>query len=187
MQGIGPRNRSKAPIQGPDPELAFFKETSASAMRENSAMRKSYWFNGHRLTIIAGADQTGGRYDFVEGWARSGTQVPLHRHGRYCEQIYVLEGELTVWVGPSKVVLRPGDDVFIPAGMAHTWAVTSKCPSRGLAVAAPSGFARLVTEVGTPDNGSGVPPSMPTDMELLRRVSAELGDEILGPPGTLPE
>ena len=40
---------------------------------------------------------------------------------------------------------------------------------------------------GTPDDGSGIPPSAPTDMDLLQRVSAELGDEILGPPGALPD
>jgi quercetin dioxygenase-like cupin family protein len=150
-------------------------------------MRKKYWLNGHSVTILAGPAETEGRYDLVEGWSEPGIQVPLHRHARYSEHIYVLEGELTVWAGPRKVVLRPGEDIFIPAGMAHTWAVTSDVPSRGLAVASPSGFAHLVMEAGTPDDGSGVPPSAPTDMELLRRVSAEVGDEILGPPGALPE
>jgi quercetin dioxygenase-like cupin family protein len=149
-------------------------------------MRKSYWFNGHRVVILAGPAETEGRYDFVEGWSEPGTQVPLHRHGRYSEQIYVLERELTLWAGPRKLVLGPGEDAFIPAGTAHTWTVTSDVPSRGVAVASPSGFARLVMEVGTPDDGSGAPPSEPTDMDLLRRVSAEIGDEILGPPGALP-
>jgi hypothetical protein len=55
-----------------------------------------------------------------------------------------------------------------------------------LVVASPSGFARLFTEVGTPDEGGETPPSAATDMDLLLRVSAELGDEILGPPGALP-
>jgi quercetin dioxygenase-like cupin family protein len=150
-------------------------------------MRKKYWLNGHSVTILAGPAETEGRYDLVEGWSEPGVKVPLHRHGSYSEQIYVLEGELTVWAGSQKVVLRPGEDVFIPAGTAHTWAVTSEVPSRGLAVASPSGFVRLVMEAGTPDDGSGVPPSAPTDMELLGRVSAEVGDEILGPPGALPE
>ena len=87
-------------------------------------MRKSYWFFGHRLTILAGSADTGGHYDLIEGWDPPGTQVPLHLHRRYSEQIYVLEGELTAWAGKRKVVLRPGDDVVIPAGTVHTWAVT---------------------------------------------------------------
>jgi carboxymethylenebutenolidase len=158
----------------------------ASHNKENP-MRKSYWLAGTRLSVIAGPAATEGRYDLVEGWFPAGTQIPPHRHRRYAEQIYVLEGEFTVWAGGRKAVLRPGDDVFIPPGTAHAWHATGDGPGRALVVASPSGFARLVTEVGTPDDGSGVPPSAPPDMDLLHRVSAELGDEILGPPGALPD
>jgi hypothetical protein len=54
-------------------------------------------------------------------------------------------------------------------------------------VASPSGFARLITEAGTPDKGGGAPPSAAPDMDLFLRVCAELGDEILGPPEALPD
>jgi hypothetical protein len=36
-------------------------------------------------------------------------------------------------------------------------------------------------------DGAEAPPPEATDMELVGRVSAEVGDEILGPPGALPE
>jgi hypothetical protein len=52
-----------------------------------NAMRRFYWFFGHRLTILAGPVGTEGRYDLVEGWDPPGTQVPLHRHRRYSERI----------------------------------------------------------------------------------------------------
>jgi hypothetical protein len=55
-----------------------------------------------------------------------------------------------------------------------------------LVVASPGGFASLVTEAGTPDEGSGVPPSAAPDMDLFLRACAELGDELLGSPGALP-
>ena len=79
-------------------------------------MRKSYWFLGHHQTILAGAADTEGRYDFAEGRFPAGTQIPPHRHRRYSEHFYVLEGELTVWAGRRKVVLRPGDDLLIRPG-----------------------------------------------------------------------
>jgi quercetin dioxygenase-like cupin family protein len=148
-------------------------------------MRQSYWFGGTRLSVLAGAAETEGRYDLIDGWFPAGAQVPPHRHQRYSEHVYVLRGEFTVWVGKRKTVLRPGADVFIPPGTAHALHVTGA--GRAIVIAAPSGFARLVTEVGVPDDGSGVPPSAPTDMELFHRVAAELGDELLGPPGALPE
>ena len=150
-------------------------------------MKNSYWLFGTRLSVLADQANTGGRYDLVEGWFSPGTQTPPHRHSAYAEQLYVLDGEFTVWAGGRKAVLRPGDDVVIPPGTAHAWHATGDGPGRALVVASPSAFARLVTEVGTPDDGSGVPRSAPTDMDRLRRVSAELGDEILGPPGALPE
>lgn len=107
----------------------------------------------------------------------------MHRHNRYAEQLYVVEGEFTVWAGKQTAVLHTGDAFTIPAGTAHAVAVTGDGPGRVLVVASPSGFARLITEVSTPDEGGEVPPSAAPDMERFLRVSAELGDEILGPPG----
>ena len=154
-------------------------------------MRKSYWLVGSRLSVIAGAAETQDRYDLVDGWFPAGAAVPPHRHQRYSEQIYVLEGEFTIWIGGSgkrKAVLRPGDDLFIPTGTPHALAATGSGPVRALVIASPSGFARLITEVGAPDTGEGAPPApSKADMDKLMRASAELGDEILGPPGALPD
>src|SRR5262245_30098803 len=75
----------------------------------------------------------------------------------YSERFYILEGQFTVWAGGRTAVLRPGD-VF-------TVAVTGARPGRALAVASPSGLARLVMGAGTPDTG----------------------DEALGPPGARPD
>ena len=150
-------------------------------------MKNSYWLFGTRLSVLADQANTGGRYDLVEGWFSPGTQTPPHRHSAYAEQLYVLDGEFTVWAGRRKVVLRPGDDLLIPAGTAHTVMATGDGPGRALVVASPSGFARLVTKAGTPDEGGGVPPSAAPDMDLFLRACAELGDEMLGPPGALPD
>jgi quercetin dioxygenase-like cupin family protein len=150
-------------------------------------MGKSYWLGGTRLSVVAGPEATEGRYDLVEGWFPAGTQIPPHLHARYSEQLYVLEGTFTVWVGRRRAVLRAGDGVFIPRGTAHAVHATGAGPGRALVVASPSGFGRLVTEVGTLDDGTGVPPFAPTELDRFQRVSAELGDELLGPPGALPE
>jgi mannose-6-phosphate isomerase-like protein (cupin superfamily) len=147
-------------------------------------MRKSYWLLDTRLSVLRSAAETEGRYDLVEGWFPVGARVPLHRHGRYSEQLFVLDGEFTVWTGGRKAMLRPGDDLAIPAGTAHALAVTGDGPGRALVITSPSGFARLITEAGTPAEAGEVPPS--TDMDLVLRLTAELGDEILGPPGALP-
>jgi quercetin dioxygenase-like cupin family protein len=156
-------------------------------MKEDNAMKNSSWLLGTRLSVLADQANTGGRYDLIEGWFPTGAQNPPHLHRRHSEQIYVLDGEFTVWAGGRKAVLHPGDNLTIPAGTAHVVAATGDGPTRGLVVASPSGFARLITEVGAPGGADGAPPSGPPNMELFLRVSAELGDEVLGPPGTLPD
>jgi quercetin dioxygenase-like cupin family protein len=148
-------------------------------------MSRSYWLFGARFTVHANHEDTGGRYDVIEGSGPPGFQSPLHRHTRYAEQVSVLEGELTIWAGDLRIVLRPGYDFTIPAGMAHAVAITGSGPARALVVAAPSGFARLIMEAGTPAT-AGAAPAEPPDLALYERIQAEIGDETLGPPGARP-
>lgn len=143
-------------------------------------MTRSFWLFGSRLEIIADHTTTEGKYDLIEGYFPPGSQTPLHLHTRYSEQLYVLEGEFTIWADQDKFVLKAGESFLIPSGTVHAIGVLSDKPARGLVVASPSAFARLIAGVGTQDQNE-----MP-DMELAERISAEIGDEILGPPGTLP-
>jgi quercetin dioxygenase-like cupin family protein len=142
-------------------------------------MTQPLWLFGTHLTIVADHTTTGGQYDLVEGYFPPHTQTPLHRHTRYSEQLYVLEGEFTVWAGKDKVVLTRGESFLISPGTPHVVATLDK-PARGLVVAAPSSFARLIAATGTVDE------TELSDMTLFERISAEIGDEFLGPPGTLP-
>src|SRR5262245_55967874 len=87
--------------------------------KEENPMMNSYWLLGTRLSVIADAADTAGRYDFIEGWFPAGAQIAPHLHHRNSEQIYVLDGEFTVWAGTGKEVLRQGENLIIPAGTAH--------------------------------------------------------------------
>ncbi len=143
-------------------------------------MTQSLWFLDAYFRIIADHRATGGQYDLIEGYFPAGTQTPLHRHTRHSEQIYLLEGEFTAWAGEQKAVLKAGESFLIQTGIPHTVAALSSQPARMLVVAAPSGFARLIAETGTLEREAT------PDMALMERISAEIGDEILGPPGTYP-
>jgi quercetin dioxygenase-like cupin family protein len=137
-------------------------------------------FGSSCLTILADRTTTGGQYDLIDTYFLPDKQTPLHLHTRYSEHLYVLEGEFTVWAGENKLVLNAGDHFLIPVGVPHAVGVLNDRPGHGLVVAAPSGFARLIAAAGT----SGK--TEPTNMELFLQICAEIGDEILGPPGTLP-
>lgn len=143
-------------------------------------MMQSFWFFGSYLTILADHITTGGQYDLIESYLPPGSQTFPHRHTRYSEQFYVLEGEFTIWAGENKVVLSTGESFLIPVGTPHVVAALSDKPARGLVIAAPSAFARLIAAVGT-QNKNDAP-----DRALFDRIAAEIGDETLGPPGALP-
>lgn len=152
----------------------------SKAIGSDAAKTKSFWLLNNYLTLRADRTTTDGKYDLIEGYFPAGAQTPPHRHTRYSEQLYVLEGEFTVWVGKDKVVLGPGESAFIPMGKPHVVAALSGQPARGLVVAAPSAFADLIAATGT-QNQDEAP-----DMELFMRLSTEIGDELLGQPGDLP-
>jgi quercetin dioxygenase-like cupin family protein len=74
-------------------------------------MTQFLWFFGTCFRIITDHTATSGQYDLLEGYFLPGKQTPLHRHTRYSEQLYVLEGEVTVWAGENKVVLSAADSL----------------------------------------------------------------------------
>lgn len=139
-------------------------------------MTQSFWLFGSYLTILAERTTSGGHYDLIEGYFSPGTQTPLHCHTRYWKQLYVLEGEFTVWADKNKIVLNTGENFLIPIGTPHVVAEIDDKPAHGLAIAAPSAFARLIATVGTQEKAGTL------DIELFDRLSAEIGDEILALP-----
>lgn len=149
-------------------------------------MQKSYWIFGGRLDIIVDETQTGGNYDLIDGTFAKGVEVPLHRHTKYSEVIIVKEGELTVFLTGKTVVLKPGEEVFIPIGVPHAIANTYDGETKAFTVASPSAFADLIRKAGIPGTPDGAMPQQMNDMELFIKVSAEVGDELLGGPGSRP-
>jgi mannose-6-phosphate isomerase-like protein (cupin superfamily) len=143
-----------------------------------------YWFFGTLVTIKAGSEETSGGAVITENLAPRGSGSPLHVHHREDEWFYVLEGELTFWVGGQIVVAGPGGFVYGPRDIPHTFTVSSE-QARFLLVTHPGAFDGFVRALGQPaerlevPDGAGAPP----DMGLLAATAVEYGLEILGPPG----
>lgn len=94
-----------------------------------------------------------------------------------------MEGEFTLWAGPDQVQLRSGDYYAIPLNTPHT-IKAGPHGGRSLVISSPARFAELIARAATPAHLAG--PATEIDLELFVSVSAELGDQILGPPGTVP-
>jgi len=126
-------------------------------------------------------------FDLVEGTFPALSQSPLHIHTKYSETIYVLEGELTLYLPSVEKTIKAGETAFIPANTPHTLVNASdKDRFKALVVAHPGGFAKLIRAVGIPVDDPENPGSQQHDMQLAAKVMEEVGDKILGPPGARP-
>jgi quercetin dioxygenase-like cupin family protein len=116
------------------------------------------WWLGVLATIKASAEQTGGRYSVVEILAPDGYGSVLHVHHREDEGFYILEGEMTFYVGEQTIKAHPGSYLFGPKDVPHAFSVDSG-PARLLFVFSPAGLEGLIREMGEPARSLTVPPS----------------------------
>jgi quercetin dioxygenase-like cupin family protein len=145
---------------------------------------EALWFLGVLATIKSSAETTAGAVAVIEHLAPQGSGSPLHVHSREDEWFYVIEGELTFWVGGETSVAPAGTFVFGPKGIQHTFIVSSE-EARFLLVAEPAGFEQFMRAIGEPAARLEIPPpaTEPPDVAALTTAAAEYGIEIVGPPG----
>jgi hypothetical protein len=106
------------------------------------------------FTILANARETGGRFGLVESLSPKGTEPPRHVHSQEDEVFYLLEGEITFYVGEETHEATP-EEFFRPP--------QSSEPARAL-------------EVPPPSEG-------PPDVPALVAALEDYGVEVVGPPG----
>jgi quercetin dioxygenase-like cupin family protein len=145
---------------------------------------EALWAFGGLALIKASGEATGGDVAVTEQLAPLGAGSPLHVHHREHEWFYVIEGELTFWVGGETTVAPAGTFVFGPKDIPHTFMVSSE-QARFLLVTEPAGFDQFMRAAGEPAPRPEIPPA-PTeapDVAALTALAAEYGIEITGPPG----
>jgi quercetin dioxygenase-like cupin family protein len=129
-----------------------------------------------RARVHVSGARTNDAFALLEIDHTAGDQPPLHVHHTSDETFYVLEGELTLWVGDETHVLRAGESMLAPRGIPHTL-LPGENGSRSLVASTPATFEAFVRAV----DAAGMP-----GPEELTRIAAEHDIEILGPPGMLP-
>ena len=113
---------------------------------------------------------TGGALSIVEHPFAVGALVPPHLHTREDEYSFILEGEWGFQLGEDIVYARPGDLVYKPRNVWHTfWNATDR-PARLLEVISPSGFEYFFAEMS--DLVDAQPPDI---MERVAHLAADYG------------
>jgi quercetin dioxygenase-like cupin family protein len=145
---------------------------------------EALWFLGQLVMIKSSTETTAGRVGVTEALAPRGSGSPLHVHHNEDEWFYVIDGELTFWVGGEVITAPTGSFVYGPRDVPHTFTVSSE-QARFLLVIEPAGFEEFLRTLGEPAQQLVIPPpaTAPPDIERLSTVAAQYGIEILGPPG----
>jgi quercetin dioxygenase-like cupin family protein len=143
------------------------------------------WWKTGRITVKAGAEETGNAFSQLEAYEPRGGATPLHVHHNEDETFYILEGEVTFLVDGERIDQSAGDFLFARREIPHAYVVRSE-HARMLVTLSPSGTEHLFVSLGVPVTGAE-PPSdavMPP-MDEMARLFASYGTEILGPPPSL--
>jgi quercetin dioxygenase-like cupin family protein len=147
------------------------------------------WWGSGLWIIKAAGEETDHLYTIVEVLEPQGAKAPLHLHHNEDEAFYILEGEMTFYVGEDTIKARPGSFVFGPRDVPHAYIVDSG-PARLLFVLSPPGFEGFIEAVSEPAKTRTLPPprseTLPNESEKehgdFAALEARYGCEIVGPP-----
>lgn len=144
----------------------------------------STWYKGILSTLLATDDDTGGAFDLVLSHMRSGTEPPPHVHTREHELMYVLDGQLDVYVGSNVFQVGPGECAFLPLGKPHAFIIRSP-QIRMLVLITPGGFVKSFGSMAVPAEKMEIPSDSVTyataDLEETITILLKRGVRFLSP------
>ena len=138
------------------------------------------WMCATSTYFLATGEQTGAAFCLVDEQASRGESVPLHRHRKDMESFYVLEGELTFYIGDQAGVRVPaGSFAHLPGGIVHGFRVESET-ARYLILTTPrhGQFYRAITLASRP---GGLPPFDSIQGSQIKQASKDYEVEFVGP------
>lgn len=82
----------------------------------------SHKVTGEQITFLETAEETGGRYLYIEvSLPAFGQGPPLHVHTEFEEAFEIVSGQLEIQTGKQKQSLKAGERLVAPVGVAHTF------------------------------------------------------------------
>lgn len=137
-------------------------------------------YGGAELAAVLDAAITGGQLSVFDTHSRRGHASPVHVHSRDDEAFLVLDGQMTVWVGEQRHILRAGGIAFLPRNIPH--AVRCDIATRALVLSTPAGPQETVFRTGGWDLSRPMPENWQPAQDVSRRAAEQAGVTLLGPP-----
>ncbi|RYD81937.1 MAG: cupin domain-containing protein [Sphingobacteriales bacterium] len=150
--------------------MEIFKETV-----DFSAHDVLRGYQGGYFKVLVSPEQTDGKMALIDISLPRGVDPPMHIHTREDETFYLLEGEITFFVGEAIIKTKAGDAVFGPRMVPHRFVVESEC-SRFLTLITPGHFVEYFQEFSYPIVGKPVvaTPQGPPPAELIEQITNQL-------------
>jgi quercetin dioxygenase-like cupin family protein len=119
---------------------------------------EAFWLLGMLETVKIGRADTGGQFGMLEIVVPVGHGSPWHVHPEEDEWFYVLDGDLTFYIGDTRHDLTTGGFAFGPRGIPHTFIGAGSGGARALVGFAPMQFEGFLRAVGQPAPARVLPP-----------------------------
>lgn len=110
---------------------------------------RTFQMRGTLWRVLATGDETGGVVGAIDEKVAHGLAAPMHLHEDCDEIFYVLDGELTFFVGDERIEASEGAFVYLPRFVHHGFQCNSK-DARVFNFVTPAGFEQLVLDKGQP-------------------------------------
>jgi quercetin dioxygenase-like cupin family protein len=138
------------------------------------------WAGETSTYFLATGEQTGEGFALVDERAMRGESVPLHVHRDDVESFYVLEGEITFYLGDGPGArVGAGAFVHVPGGAVHGFRIESET-ARYLILTTPR-HGRFYRAISLPARPGGEPPLETVTGSQIEAACGEYGIELVGP------
>ena len=131
---------------------------------------------GTTYRVTTSRHDSGGAISVVDSVAPAGFGPPRHIHGAEDEVLFVLTGRIRWWLAGKTGFCGPGESVFIPRGVEHTWQAIGDVPCRHLVIVTPGGLEEFFLEMAAADY------RIPEDMGAVGESAARHHLTFTGPP-----
>jgi len=150
-----------------------------SIIRHENEGEQRWFYGGGVHEWKATSEDTGGSLAVFEDSLTRGKVTPVHRHPDSDEVVYVIAGELDLWVdGGEPRRVGPGAIVVNPRGVAHAFTVVSETARLLLVLTPGVKVEEFYRHASAPMDGD-----RPVDFRKIGEAAKATGaTEILAPP-----
>jgi quercetin dioxygenase-like cupin family protein len=151
--------------------------TISAPVKRFKAVSNSVAYGNALVCVLLDAEDTRGSFSLLEIEARPGTEPPYHVHERADETFYLLDGRVSFMVDGKVYDVVPGETLFLPRLVPHTFRIRS-ASARALLTVTPSGFENYFRTLGQAAGSLSIPkpaPPPPNFFQKLAQTTAKLG------------